>query len=269
MCVEPPKSEFEEQLSVLRRQLTEIASARKWLPSVYKQGAASLAATVDRIASLEALGIKLSEAARSLHSSLRAHLTKLSAAGRSQFEEEFEKQCAEAGLLPLTGSIDTGYRVRGAIEVQPNFARGRVRVSTISETRMISPPVAGGTVNVVRAIYKRLYERPFQVGDFDRGLVEAFARAGGRKGDSVLLTSIHQQMFLARQKAEFFRDMSSKRMMAYPIDEFSVDLGKFLAASPHSTEDHGRIVLELGRDGIVVFRENGGFDSYKFLRVTA
>jgi hypothetical protein len=269
MSGEPPKSEFEEQLSALRSQLTEIAGARKWLPSVYKQGAASLAASVERIAHLEAQGIKLSEVARSLQSSLQAHLTKLSAAGRSQFEEEFPKQCTDTGLLPLTGSIDGGYRVRGAIEVRPNFARGRVRVSTISETRTISPPVAGSTVTVVRTVYKRLYERPFQVSEFERRLLEAFARAGGRKGDSVPLASIHQQLFLLRQKVDFFRDMSSKRMIAYPVDEFSVDLGRFLAISPHSAKDRERVVLELGRDGIIIFKENGGFDSYKFLRVTA
>jgi hypothetical protein len=204
MSVEPPKSEFDEQVSALRRQLTEIAGARKWLPSVSKQQSASLTASVERIAQLEVQATKLSESARSLHSSLQAYLTKLSAAGRSQFEEEFPKQCQEAGLVPLTGSIDSGYRVRGAIEVRPNFARGRVRVSTISDTETITPPTAGGTVNVVKAIYKRLYERPFQANEFERSLLEGFARAGGRKGESVLLANIHQQVFLSRQKPDFF-----------------------------------------------------------------
>src|SRR5262249_17280886 len=203
-----------------------------WLPSVYKQGAASLSASVERIALLEAQGIKLSEVARSL----QAQLAKLSAAGRLQFEEEFPKECVEAGLLPVSGSIDGGYRVRGAIEVRPNFARGQVRVSTISETRTGSPPIARSTVTEVRGLYNRLYERPFEVSEFERGLLEAFARAGGRKGESVLLTNIHQQLFLSRQKPDFFRDMASRRMQAYPIDEFSVDLAKFLAALPNSAQ---------------------------------
>jgi hypothetical protein len=219
-------------------------------------------------AQFEALGIKLAETARSLQAFLQERLTRLSAASRSKFEVDFPQLCREIGLLPITGSIENGYRIRGAIEIRTNFVKGHLRVSTISEIKTVSPPTAQHAVDVVRAIYKRLYERPFQPSEFERSLVDAFFRAGGREGDSVLVTNVHQQLFLSRQKTDFFRDTSAKRLVAYPLDEFSVDLGQLLHGSVETRTETRRFTLELGRDGVIVFTDTGAFESYKFLRVT-
>src|SRR6267378_1803027 len=131
-----------EELERLKSAIEEIFKARKRLPALRKKQPAALSASRELIAQLEALGIKLTEAARSLHE----NLIRLSAAGRSEFEAEFPRLCQQLGLLPITGSIDSSYRVRGAIEVRTNFARSQVRVSTPSETTTVTPPTARGVV---------------------------------------------------------------------------------------------------------------------------
>ncbi len=262
--LESVKSALDEAQKVLQRRANEISVARKRLTTLtgrLNDHVSLLRAHEELVPVLERLG--LAESARAL----REYVTSLSAAGRTDFEKDFPRLCQDLSLLPVTGTLDSGYRVRGAIEVRANFSRGQVRVSTVSESRTVSPPTARGAVDAVQPIYKRLYQRPFDQAEFERALVDAFSSAGGRWGESVLLTSVHKQLFLSRQKAEFFRDTSSKRLVGYPLDEFSGDLGRFLQAGAQGRAEARRMTLELGRDGIVVFTEAGGFDSYKFLRI--
>jgi hypothetical protein len=131
----------------------------------------------------------------------------------------------------------------------------------------VSPPDPDKVAGAAKDIYQRLFRRPFEARQFSQSLVDGFTRAGGRSGESILLIDVHRQIFLARQPADFFKDMSAKKLIEYRLDEFSVDLARFLEAGAAERPGGRRLTLELGRDGIVVFSDRGTFESYKFLKV--
>jgi hypothetical protein len=249
----------------LRQRMSEAAAVRRRLAGLTKRvddpkRAASLLKEQEQlVAEFEHRGLP------ELGRALKEYLTSLSGVGRGEFETEFPRLCHDAGL-PVTGNLDSGYRIHGAIEVRATFSKSQARVSTVSETRIVSPPAAKGVVDAVHAIHKRLFQRPFDAVTFARTLVEAFLKVG-REGESVPLADVHKQIFLLRQKPEFFRDNSVKRLITYPLDEFSIDLGRFLESRTPERSASRQIMLELGRDGIVVFKDDGSFESYKFLKV--
>lgn len=195
------------------------------------------------------------------------YVSMLTTGDRNSFERDFPNLCEQAGLLPLTGRLDEGYRIRGAIEVRPFFSKGHVRISTIGTSLNIAPPTTSEVVHATRNLYRRLFERPFAASSFTQQLVDAFQRAGGRFGDSVPLRQVHSQLFLAHQTSDFLKDMSPRKLKVYAIDEFAVDIARYLESRPGERGADRRLTFELGREGIVVFSSHGAFESYKFLKV--
>ena len=238
-----------------------LASLDKTLSNPAKQTPAAFSSHQDLPGRLEQQGF--TDLARKLVDYIAA----LSTGDRNSFERDFPTLCEQVGLAPLTGRLDEGYRIRGAIEVRAFFSKGHVRVSTISTALTIAPPTAPEVVHAAQALYKRLFDRRFDAAAFSQQLIAAFHRAGGRHGDSLPLRQIHGQIFLAHQTAEFLKDMSPRRLKPYPLDEFAVDIARYLDSRPADRMVDRQLTLELGRDGIIVFTSQGAFDSYKFLKV--
>jgi len=189
------------------------------------------------------------------------HTSKL----RMKFDNAFVEACNQLNVQEVTGNSMDQFRIRGILHVRINFSKNLSEIKTFVRQKKIKSIDPEKVAKEVKKEIVRLYERPFEPKSFLSILFDAYQKTQSESHKKAFLKDVHRIIWIEKQKTNFFETSDPSKMVSFPLDEFSVDLGK-LIESKYDTLDNGYTCkIYLGSGGINIYKSDGSFNSYKFL----
>lgn len=199
------------------------------------------------------------------HDELRAaygrHITGL----RMQFDKNFHSACDELNLKEVKGDSMSEFRIRGILSVKVNFKKNFAEIKTFARSKKLKSIDPVKVARESKHEVERLFQRPFEPKMFLTSLFEAYQKLKTESKKDVLLKDVHRILWFERQKDSFFDTSDRTKIVPYPLDEFSVDLGKLMESKVQGLDNGYICRISLGSSGVNIYGSNGNFNSYKFL----
>jgi hypothetical protein len=184
---------------------------------------------------------------------------------RMEFDSNFVNECKQLGLDNIAGNSMDQFRIKGIIHTKINFSKNVCDISTFAKTKRVKSVDPKYIAKEVYKEAKRIFERKFDPEKFLSQLHEAYKSIKTKSTSQVILKEIHQAIWINNQRQGFFEKSEPNKMVAYPIDEFSVDLSRLIDSKVDRLRNGLYCKLSLGRDGVNIYRSDGSFNSYKFI----
>lgn len=184
---------------------------------------------------------------------------------RTDFGPKFIEECKKNDIDRISGDSMNQYRIKGIINVKIIFSKNICEISTFSNKIRIKSVDPIFIANEVIKEYKRLFKRDFNPDQFLDNLYEAYIKLRNKTNSQVLLKDIHQEIWMQIQKKDFFIKSEPSKMIAYPLDQFSVDLSKLIRLKGERVINSKKCNLSLGKDGVNIYSNDDSFNSYKFI----
>ncbi len=184
-----------------------------------------------------------------------------------KFDSYFLKECEKINLSPLSGSSLKGFKLKGIIQIDIDFAKSSSIIGTNCRKIKLNSVQVSDIIIEIEKLCNILFNKKFAPNDFIEELFVAYKKASGDKIDKdVLLNDIQKELWMKRQKEAFWLTYDKSKMIDYPTDAFSVDLYELIKNKALCTRDGYRFSLSEGANGIVVYDEAGNFWTYKFIK---
>jgi len=208
---------------------------------------------------LKSLGVE------SLLNEIRNKYSKHMTGLRMEFDAQFISLCNSMGLQDIKGNSMKDFHIRGILRLRINFQKNVAEIRTFVKSykiRSLDPSVIS---EELKREFNRLFNRPFDPKDFLVNLFKAYQRMKTDSMRPILLREVHKFLWTAKQKDEFFDTSDPKKLLSYPLDEFSVDLGRLLESEVQTLDNKYSCKLSLGSGGINIYQRNGEFNAYKYI----
>lgn len=209
--------------------------------------------------SLEALNLQ------NIYNELKEAFEKHTISLRMDFNKKFPSTCEELNLRDVKGDNTGGFRIRGILHVRVDFRKKITELKTFARSNKIKSLDPKKIAQESNEEIVRLFNRPFEAKNFLSELFRSYQKLQTESKKTVLLKDVHRIQWVEKQKDDFFETSDPAKMTPYPLDEFSIDLAKLMESKVQTTGDGYACKISLGRDGIIIYRGNGDFNSYKFL----
>ncbi|GAG13344.1 unnamed protein product, partial [marine sediment metagenome] len=154
---------------------------------------------------------------------------------------------------------------RGILRLRVNFQKNTAEIRSLAVSKKMKSLDPKIIAFEVKSEVDRLFERPFNTHDFLNTLFKAYHRLRTESSNVVLLKDVHRLLWMGKQKEGFFETSNPKQLIPYPIDEFSVDLGKLLESKDRSLSSGYICRLSLGSGGVNIYNPSGDFNAYKYI----
>lgn len=184
---------------------------------------------------------------------------------RIGFDREFIDACNQLNIREITGNSMDQFRFGGILHVKVNFSKNRADIKTFAIQKSFKSLDPKHIAKELQKEVKRIFQRTFEPVEFLSNLFRAYEKIYTEQNKIVLLKDVHKIMWMDRQSKNFFEKSDSRKMIPYPLDEFSVDLAKLMKSKVHTLENGYTCKISLGPGGINIYSEDGSFNSYKFL----
>jgi hypothetical protein len=184
---------------------------------------------------------------------------------RIDFDREFIDACHQLNMHQITGSSMDQFRFGGILQVKVNFSKNRVDIKTFARQKSFKSLDPQNIAKELQKEVKRIFQRTFEPAEFLSNLFRAYKNIYTEQNKVVLLKDVHKIIWMDQQSKNFFEKSDAKKMIPYPLDEFSVDLAKLIKSKTHTLENGWTYKISLGAGGINIYSEDGGFNSYKFI----
>ncbi len=208
---------------------------------------------------LRALGLE------SVYTQIKNKQQEYLASLRIKFDEKLISACHDLNLNDLKGNSMNEFQIRGMLRLRVNFQKNISEIRTFANLRKIKSLDPTVISRELKNEAERLLERPFEPKKFLNLIFKAYQQIQTESKKTVMLKDIHRMLWVERQKEGFFETSDLKKMVSYPLDEFSVDLGKLMESKVQSLDNGYLCRISLGSGGINIFKRNGEFNAYKFL----
>ncbi len=187
------------------------------------------------------------------------------AAMRLEFDKKFLSVCNELNLKDVTGDSMSEFRIRGILSVKINYPKSYAEIRTFARSKRIKSTDPTKIAHELKTEVTRLFERPFEPRAFLNSLFIAYQKLYTESKKTILLKDVHRIFWLEKQKDDFFESSEPRKMVLYPLDEFSVDLGRLMESRFQSLENGYVCRISLGSGGVNIYGKDGNFNSYKFI----
>lgn len=202
----------------------------------------------------------------SLYNELKEKLKGYTASGRMEFDKKFLSSCQKLNLGDVKGDSMNEFQIRGILHVQIEFNKNIATLKTFTCSKKIKSLEPAKIAQECEKEIKRLFNRSFEAKKFLTELHKSYQKLQTEPPQKiVLLKSVHRNMWLERQKNDFFEISNPAKMVSYPLDEFSVDLSKLIESGITKTDDGYVYNISLGSGGVNIYASDGSFNCYKFL----
>ena len=191
----------------------------------------------------------------------QGHITNL----RIKFDNKLISACHELDLKEIKGNSMNGFQIRGILRLKITFQKNISEIKTFvlsKKLKSLDPIIIS---RELKKEFGRLFERPFDPKEFLILLFKAYQQLTNESKKTVLLKDVHRILWMEKQKDGFFENSDPKKLISYPLDEFSVDLGKLMESKVQALYNGYVCRVSLGSGGVNIFKRNGEFNAYKFL----
>jgi hypothetical protein len=200
-----------------------------------------------------------------VYDSIKEKCNQLASTFRLDFDKKLIAACQDANLRDIVGNSMDGFRFRGIVALKLYFQKGYAEIKSSTYMKKISSLDPVYISKELKKEIDRLFERPFDAMIFLKSLFNAYQHLFTETQKRVLLKNIHKQLWLEKQKDDFFEMSDPRKMTQYLLDEFSVDLGKLLTSKIDTLDNGYKCNIHLGAGGINIYKPGGDFNSYKYL----
>jgi hypothetical protein len=184
---------------------------------------------------------------------------------RIDFDKKFLEACERNQLHGVKGNSMDGFRIMGIIAVKVNFAKSLSEVGTFVVSKKINTLSVEKVIAKIREEMNRLFDRPFEPEKFLQTLHDAYEAIRRGLSANALLKDVYRQIWFGKQNQEFIETANPTKMIAYSLDQFSVDLGRLFEAKVRRLANGLECIISLGAGGINIYGKDGNFNSYKFI----
>lgn len=200
-----------------------------------------------------------------LYTELRGKQNEYASSSRISFDNQLILACNGINLKDVTGNSMDGFRIRGIVGLRLYFQKGYAEIKTSALSKRIESFDPLQIAQELKKEIDRLFERPFDAKIFLSMLFKAYKQLETDTNKSVLLKEVHKVIWIEKQKDDFFEASDAKKIVSYPLDEFSVDLGKLMESKIYVLDNGYSYKIALGSGGVNVYRPSGEFNAYKYL----
>lgn len=211
---------------------------------------------------IESAGLKSALDALNLndiYNNLKESFKKYTDSLRMEFDTKFLSACKVLKLSDVKGNNMDGFSIRGILRVRIDFSKNITELLTSASPKKIETLDPEKIAQESKKELDRLFDRPFDAKSFQDALYKAYQKLKTGHQEGVLLKDVHRILWVERQKDNFFELSDPSKMIKYPLDEYSVDLDKFMNLKVQTC------TISLGSGGINIYSSDGNFNSYKFL----
>jgi hypothetical protein len=184
---------------------------------------------------------------------------------RMDFDKKFLLICRELNMNGVKGDSMSEFRIQGILSLKINFQKRFAEIKTFARSKRIKSMDPTIIAHELKKELVRLFDRPFEPKLFLNSLFSAYQKLQSESKKNVLIKDVHRILWLEKQKDIFFESSDSAKMISYPLDEFSIDLGKLIQSGVQSLDNGYICRISLGSGGINIYRTDGDFNAYKFL----
>lgn len=209
--------------------------------------------------SLNALGLE--SLYNEINNKYQGHIANL----RMDFDKELVSACHDLNLKEIKGNSMNGFQIRGILRLNINFQKNISELKTFIHSKKLKSLDPIIISHELKKEIERLFERPFDPKEFLSILFKAYQQSRSESKKVVLLKDVHKILWMEKQKDGFFETSDHKKLVSYPLDEFSVDIGKLMESNIQALDNDYVCRISLGAGGVNIFKRNGEFNAYKFL----